>query len=183
MGVPSYVIQSFSPIAFSILSLSFIFVSLITKCLSLFLFGFILPDILCFLDMVNYFPFPCQRRFWILLFQISSQVLSLFSFWDPYNVNVGVFNVVPQFSWNVFFFFFFLHPFFYILLCGSDFYHHVLQVMYPFFCLSYSAIDSFQYIIHPCLSVLQFFQGFSKHFFHLLHCFPQDPGSSSLSLF
>ena len=34
-------------------------------------------------------------------------MLTLFSFWDPHNVNVGVFNVVPEVSFAVFFFFFF----------------------------------------------------------------------------
>ena len=37
--------------------------------------------------------------------------------------------------------------FLYILFCNSDFHHSVLQVIYPFFCLSYSAIASFQCII------------------------------------
>ena len=40
---------------------------------------------------------------------------------------------------------------FYILFCTSDFHHSVLQVIYLFFSLSYSAIDFFQYIIHLCL--------------------------------
>ena len=38
---------------------------------------------------------------------------------------------------------FLFFSFFYILYCGSDFHHSVLQVVYSFFCLSYSAIDSF----------------------------------------
>ena len=47
MAVPLYVICHFSLVAFNILSLSLIFVSLITMCLSVFLFGFILPGTLC----------------------------------------------------------------------------------------------------------------------------------------
>ena len=39
---------------------------------------------------------------------------------------------------------------------ASDFPHSVLQVIYPFFCISYSAIDSFSCIIHLCLFVLLF---------------------------
>ena len=35
------------------------------------------------------------------------------------------------------------HSFLYILFCGSDFHHSVLQVIYPSFCLSYFAIDTF----------------------------------------
>ena len=55
MGVPLYVICHFSYVAFSILSLFLIFVSLITVCLSVFLLGFILPGTLYFLDLVDYF--------------------------------------------------------------------------------------------------------------------------------
>ena len=46
MGVPLYVIFHFSLVAFNILSLSLIFVSLITMCLSRFLLGIILPGTL-----------------------------------------------------------------------------------------------------------------------------------------
>ena len=45
----------------------------------------------------------------------------------------------------------FFHSFFYILFRGSDFHHSVLQVTYSFFCLSYSATDSFQCIVPLCL--------------------------------
>ena len=51
-------------------------------------------------------------------------------------------------------FFFFFHSFLYTLFWGSGFHHSVLQVTYPSLCLSYSAIDSFQYIV---LSVGLFF--------------------------
>ena len=47
MRVPVYIICHFSLVAFNILSLSFIFVSLITMCLGVFLLGFILPGPLC----------------------------------------------------------------------------------------------------------------------------------------
>ena len=43
MGVPLYDICYFSHVAFNILSLSLIFVSLIAICLHVFFFGFILP--------------------------------------------------------------------------------------------------------------------------------------------
>ena len=43
MGVPLYVIGHFSLVPFNILSLSFIFVILITMCLGVFLLGFIPP--------------------------------------------------------------------------------------------------------------------------------------------
>ena len=66
--------------------------------------------------------------------------LFLFFFWDPYNSNVGAFNVVQGVSETVLNSF---HSFFFILLCGSYFHYFIFQVTYPFFCLSYSAIDSF----------------------------------------
>ena len=47
MGVPLYVICHFSLVAFNIFSLSLIFVSLITICLSVFLLVFILSGTLC----------------------------------------------------------------------------------------------------------------------------------------
>ena len=55
-------------------------------------------------------------------------------------MNVDAFNVVPEVSYAIFIFFFL--SFFYILFCISDFHHPVLQVTYPFICISYSAIDS-----------------------------------------
>ena len=55
MGVPLYIICIFSLVAFNILSLSFIFVTLITMCLAVLLLGFILPRTLCFLDLFDYF--------------------------------------------------------------------------------------------------------------------------------
>ena len=50
-----YVICHFSLVAFNILSLSLIFIILITMCLGVFLLGFILPGTLCFLDLIDYF--------------------------------------------------------------------------------------------------------------------------------
>ena len=43
------------PVTFNILSLSLMFVILIAMCLSVFLLGLILPEILHFLDLVDYF--------------------------------------------------------------------------------------------------------------------------------
>ena len=47
MGVPLYVICHFPFVAFDILSLPLIFVSLSIMCLVVFLLGFILPGTLC----------------------------------------------------------------------------------------------------------------------------------------
>ena len=87
-----YVICHFSLVAFNNLSLSLIFVSLVTVCLGVFLLGFILPGTLCFLDL-DYF---LSGKFSAI---ISSDILSgpfsLLLLGPLYNVNVGVFNVVP----------------------------------------------------------------------------------------
>ena len=62
----------------------------------MFLLGFILPGTLCFLDLVDYFLSHVSG---ITSSYIFSGPLSLSSFWDPYNANVGEFNVVPLVSW------------------------------------------------------------------------------------
>ena len=91
--------------------------------------------------------FPCWGNFHLLFEYFLGSFLSLFSFWDPYNANAGVFTVVPEASQSGIHCF---HSFFYILFCGSDFHHAVLQVTYLFFCLSYSAPDSFSCMAHLC---------------------------------
>ena len=56
-------------VAFNILSLSLIFVSLITVCLSMFLLGFILPGTPCFLHLVDYFLSHVRKVFSYYLFK------------------------------------------------------------------------------------------------------------------
>ena len=68
---------------------------------------------------------------------ISSSIFSyhfffLFFFWDPYNSNVGVLNVVPEVSETVLIYF---YSFFFIPLCFSYFQHSISQLTYLFFCL------------------------------------------------
>ena len=68
-------------------------------CFGMFLLGFILSGTLCFLDLGGYFLSHVREVFDYNLFKyLLKFFLSLFSFWDPYNVNVGVFNVVPEVS-------------------------------------------------------------------------------------
>ena len=87
----------------------------------MFLLGFILPGTFCASWRLGWlFPFPCSGSFQLLFLQIFSQVLSLFSFWDSYNADVGAFNVVPEVSQAVFVYF---HSFSCILFCGSDFHY------------------------------------------------------------
>ena len=96
MGVPCMLFAVF-PFAFSILSLPLIFFSLITVsvCSSLI----ILPGTLCASWTWLTISFPMFRKCSAI---ISSNIfsgpfsLSLFSFWDPYNMNVGAINVVQE---------------------------------------------------------------------------------------
>ena len=54
---------------------------------------------LCFLDMVDYFLSNVRAVFsYYLLKYFLRSFLSLFSLWDPYNVNAVAFNVVPDTS-------------------------------------------------------------------------------------
>ena len=104
MGVHFHVICHFCLIAFNILFLSLVFVSLFTLCLSVFLLGFIPPETLCASQIWWTISFSMLEEFSAI---ISSNiffrfVLSLFSFWDLYNANVGVFNVVSEVSYAVF---------------------------------------------------------------------------------
>ena len=139
MGVPLYIICRLSLAALNNFSLSLIFANLITMCLDVFLLCLscmglaALPELgWCFLshvrDVLDYNLFKYFLR----------SFLFLFFFRDPYNSNVGAFNVVPEVSETVLSSF---HSFFFILLCSSYFYYFTFQVTYPFFCLSYSAID------------------------------------------
>ena len=51
---------------------------------------------LCFLDLVDYFLSHVREVFSYYLFKcFLGSFLSLF-FWDPYNANVGEFNLVPE---------------------------------------------------------------------------------------
>ena len=150
MGVPLYVICHFSLVAFNTLSLSLTFVSLITMCLGVFLLGFILPGTLCASWTWLTISFPMFGKF--------SSIITLNVFSGPFSLDspsgtpimrVLVHLMLSQRFPRLSSFLFIL--FFYILFCSSDFRHSVLQVIYPFFCLSYSAIDSYQCIILLCL--------------------------------
>jgi len=68
-------------------------------------------------------------------------ILSLFLFfvfiWDPYDLNVGEFNVVLEFYDSAIISF---YSFFFVRFSSRDFHHSVFPVTYPLFCLSYSVI-------------------------------------------
>ena len=82
-------------------------------------------------------PLSCWGNFQLQKFSPT------FSFplflWDLYNLNVGVFDMVPQVSETVLNSF---HSFYFILLFESYFYHFIFQLTDLIFCFRYSAIDS-----------------------------------------
>ena len=89
----SFVTCSFSLAAFNILSLCLTFVNLISMCLGMFFLGFILCGTL------DHFLFYLGEIFNYNLFKyFLIHFLFLFLFWDPYNSNVGGFNLVPKVS-------------------------------------------------------------------------------------
>ena len=74
---------------FSLLSL--IFVILITMCLGVFL------DSLHFLDLSDCFLSQVKEYFSYYLFKYFLRLfLSVFSFWDLFNANISVLDVVPE---------------------------------------------------------------------------------------
>ena len=139
MGVPLYVICHFPLVAFNILSPSLIFVSLITVCLSV-LWVYPAWNCLFFLNLVEYFLSHVGEVFSYYLFKYFLRSF----FFPPSGTPVTRMLVRLMLSQrslrqSSFLFTFFL----YILFCGSDFHHSVFQVIYLFFSLTYSAIDSF----------------------------------------
>ena len=129
MGLPVYVTCCFSLAAFNILSLYLIFVNLISVCISVFLLGFIFygtPLHLFALDCL--FPFHVGEIFNCNLFKIFLIcLLFLFFFCDPYNLNAGAFDIVPEVSETTFSSF---HSFFFILLFRSQFHHFLSSLIH-----------------------------------------------------
>ena len=133
MAVPLYIICCFSLVTFNILSLSLIFVSLITICPGVFLLWFILPGTLQFLDLVDFFLSHVREIFSYYLMKYFLCPFSLFSPSGIPKMQMLVCLMWFQRSLSLFLFIFIL--FFYILFCSSDFHHSVFQVTYLFFCL------------------------------------------------
>ena len=136
MGVPLYVTCHFSLVAFNISVFHFCqFDYYVSQCVPLWVYP--AWDSLCFLDLVDY-CFPMFGKFSPI---ISSDIFSgPFSSSGTPIMQILVCLMLFQMSLRLSSFLFIL--FFCILFCGSDFYHSVLQVIYPF-CLSYSDINSF----------------------------------------
>ena len=141
MEFPLYVTCCFSLAAVTILSLCLIFVSVISICLDFFFLEFILYGTLCLLDLIDYFIFHVGEIFNYNLFKnFLIHFLFLFFFWDPYNSNVGAFDIFPEVSETIFGSF---YSFYFILLFRRYLHHFVFQLTDPFFCFRYTATESF----------------------------------------
>ena len=137
MGIPLCVICCFSLVAFNICSLCLIFVNLINMCLGVFHLWFFLFVTLCFLDLSDYFlPHFMEIFNYYLLKYFLVAILFVYFFWDSYDSNVGVFNIVPEvsevalISFNSFFPLFHLFLPFYLLPHLS---YLLLQLFYCWF--------------------------------------------------
>ena len=163
MGIPLCVICCFSLAVFNICSLCLTFVNLINMCLGVFHLGFILFGTLDFLDLGDYFLPHFREVFnYYLLKYFLMAFLFVFFFWDFYDSNVGVFDIVPEVSEVIFISF---NSFFFFPFCFIYFHHSIFYLTYPIFCLSYSFppecfsshllhyslfIDSFLFLPGPC---------------------------------
>ena len=129
MGFPLYIICHFSLVAFSIFSVSFIFVSLITVCHRVFLLVFILPGTLCASwTWLTISLFPVREDFGYYLFKYFLRSFLSFPSWIPIMsmlVCLMLSQKLLRLS-SVCFVLFFLFFFFIIILFSSDFHHSVL---------------------------------------------------------
>ena len=140
------VICHFPLVSLNCPSLFLISVSLIAMCLSAFSFG---------LSCLG----PCDSWTWLTISipmlgtfsaVLSSNVFSgPFSFSDPYDVNVGVFNAVPEFTQTAAFLFILI-----LTLCSVAAISTVMSSRSSVRSPASSAIDSVQYVIHLSLFVL-----------------------------
>ena len=119
----------------------------------MFLLWFMLYKTLCFLDFGDYFLSHVREFFDYDLFKYFLRPFPLFFFWDPYNLNVGAFNVVSEVSKTALISF---HSFFFILFCSRDFLHclpgHWSIILPQLFCYWFLLICfSFQLLSYSSL--------------------------------
>ena len=135
MGIPFYVICCFTLV---VLVFSFNFCHY-DWYVSHHVWVYPICDLMCFLDLNEHLLSQFREVFrYNPLEYFLKALLFLFSFWDPYNmnikwVNIVPFNIVPEISETVLISF---HSFFFMLFHGSDLHHSVFQLTYSFFCFS-----------------------------------------------
>ena len=116
----------FSLAAFNILSLCLVFFSLISMWLGVFLLGFILCGTLCASWTRGYCVFHAAEIFnYNVFINFLIPFLFLFFFWDPYNLNVDAFDIVPGVSETILSSF---HSFYFILLFRRYFHHFIFLI-------------------------------------------------------
>ena len=117
IGAPLYVTSCFSFAAFKILSFSWHFAILIMMCLAVGLFGFLLIETLCFLDLCGFFShqirevfhhYFCKQVFYPFLLFFSSGIpiililfrfmLSCISLIPLHSFSVILFPFIPLFG-------------------------------------------------------------------------------------
>ena len=124
----------FSLAAFSILSLSLIFVIFIISCFGVFLFVFILYGTLCTSWSWMLVSFPRLGKFLAVIYSnIFSGLLSLFSSGTPI-MQILVHLMLSQRYLKLSFLFILFFFFFFMLSC-SDFHCSVFLHTGPFFCI------------------------------------------------
>ena len=116
-------------------------------CLDAFLLGFILYGTLCASWTWLTIPYSMLGEIfnYILFKNLLIPYIFPFFFWDPYKLNVDVFDISPEVSEIIPSSF---YSFYVILLLRSYFHHFTFQFTDSFFCFRYSATDSFQRIFN-----------------------------------
>ena len=115
-------------------------------CLSVFLLGFILHEILCFLTLSECFLSHIREIFGYNLFKYFLWSFSLSSPSGIPTMQMLVCLMLSQRSKILSSVLFIL--FFFVLFCGSDFHPSVFHLTYSFFFLHYPAIDTSLCIFH-----------------------------------
>ena len=82
---------------------------------------------LCFLDLYVYFLCQIKEVFFIIFSnKFSFFLLSLFSFWHPYDSDVGIFKVVPEIPKPIFIF---LNSCFFFLSWLNGYFYLMFQIV------------------------------------------------------
>ena len=112
-------------------------------------------DSLGFLGLGGYFlpHFREVFNYYLLKYFLIVFLFVFFFFWDSYDSNVGVFNIVPEVSEVVLISF---NSLFFFPLCLIYFYHSIFYLTYPIFCLHYSTVGSLQSVFDLVYSVIHY---------------------------
>ena len=111
-------------------------------------------DSLGFLDLGDYFLPRFREVFnYYLLKYFLMVFLFVFFFWDSYDLNVGVFNIVPEVSEIVLISF---NSFLFYPLSFIYFYHSIFYLTYLIFSLRYSTVGSLQSVFDLIYCIIHY---------------------------